>query len=301
MDPQPSEGTISVSRREGIEWDPGTSPHMLPSSSSPSSCSANMEFLLPSWAQTLTKPLVAYRTPFSVLAESSTSLATGWDPLLKLKIRDAVCGHRKSFSSTPENFRISPVVGKDCNNLVSLRNNVVRLWDINAKTEEKRVFLPKRGSNANANALTSAFDVDWDAKRAALGGVDGSLSFVDLECSAFEKSYQMQQAVVQALQFDQNSSTKIALAGQYCYFLIIILMFISTPSFAILYAMDEAVYATIIIEAIGHQLCWSVLFYLVVLGMNQFIGSVSCCRWTRDCHVRMFSFTLGYTNKWQAD
>jgi len=63
------------------------------------------------------------------------------------------------------------------------------------------------------NALTSAFDVDWDAKRAAVGGVDGSLSFIDLERSAFEKSYQMQQAVVQALQFDRNSSTKTALVG----------------------------------------------------------------------------------------
>lgn len=211
MDPQPTEGTISVSRREGIEWDPGTSPHILSSSSS----SENMELLLPSWAQTLAKPLVAYRTPFIASADSSTSFASGWDPLWKLKIRDAVCGDRKCFSSTPENFRLSPVVAKDGNNLVSLRNNVVRLWDTNAKTEVKRVYLPKRSSNANVNALTSAFDVDWDAKRAAMGGVDGSLSFIDLERSAFEKSYQMQQAVVQALQFDRNSSTKTALVGQY--------------------------------------------------------------------------------------
>lgn len=211
MDPQPTEGTISVSRREGIEWDPGTSPHILSSSCS----SENMELLLPSWAQTLAKPLVAYRTPFIVSADSSTSFASGWDPLWKLKIRDAVCGDRKCFSSTPENFRLSPVVAKDGNNLVSLRNDVVRLWDTNAKTEVKRVYLPKRSSNANVNALTSAFDVDWDAKRAAVGGVDGSLSFIDLERSAFEKSYQMQQALVQALQFDRNSSTKTALVGRY--------------------------------------------------------------------------------------
>ena len=214
MDPQPTEGTISVSRREGIEWDPGTSPHILSSSSSSSSSS---ELLLPSWAQTLAKPLVAYRTPFLVSADSSTSFASDrWDPLLKLKIRDAVCGDRKCFSSTPENFRLSPVVvAKDGNNLVSLRNDVVRLWDTNAKTEVKRVYLPKRSSTANVNALTSAFDVDWDAKRAAVGRVDGSLSFIDLERSAFEKSYQMQQAVVQTLQFDRNSATKTALVGQY--------------------------------------------------------------------------------------
>ncbi|KAG0624985.1 hypothetical protein M758_2G018800 [Ceratodon purpureus] len=191
--PSPIESTITVPRRAGIEWD------ALP-------CSLSVDTLLPSWAQSLTQPLVYTAPPLpSCIVTNTSSSSSQWDPLLRLRIRDSVLCDRYPLNQFY--LPVAPVAGKEAS-IISLKDDVVRLWNSEEKTLMKSVHLPK-----GYGGSVSAFDANWESKVAALGSKGGLVSVANLESAVYEQSYQTLQPVVQAISLDKSSLTQTIFTG----------------------------------------------------------------------------------------
>jgi hypothetical protein len=181
--PLPIEARITVPKRAGIEWDE------LP-------CSLDFDALLPSWAQPLCQPLVyTAPPPRSWVVTNTPSSTFEFDPLLRLRMLDSVLCNRCPVNE----FRLplAPVAGKD-SRIATLKNDVVRLWDSEGGSLVKSVHLPK-----GYGGPVSAFDVDWESKVGALGRM------------VYEKSFETQQPVVQAVSLDKSSLARTMFTGQF--------------------------------------------------------------------------------------
>lgn len=192
----PIESFVPVEKREGIEWD------ALPASLS----SFHVDTLLPTWAESLTQPLVYTAPPLSLCVVTNTS-SCEWDPLLKLRIRDSVLCDRYPVNE----FRLpsAPVAVNDAS-IVTLKDDVVRFWDSAKKSLVKSVHMPKGYSSP-----VSAFDADWESKVAVMGRNGGLVSVANLESEVYEKSYQTQQPVVQAVSLDKSTLAETVFTGQF--------------------------------------------------------------------------------------
>lgn len=200
------ERNASVSRREGIEWDSGTPPtsatsgRRMPSFLSPRNSTT---FDMAGHIRSLTTPLASTdllrKVPPSMF---KTSPSTEWDPMLKMRMCDAVLGGSKNF----EVKRLLPLapITRGSENLITLKNAVVRLWDRNDRSVLNSVNLPTEYGSA------SAFDVDWGNQVAAVARVDGSLSVAHLDCAMYEKTFHTQQSMIQSLRFWDTSNTLIS-------------------------------------------------------------------------------------------
>lgn len=193
LEAAPQACSISFPRLEGIEWDAS------PANAFPS-CAVGS--LLPAWAS-----LVVYRA--SPLASRHNSF-TDWDPLLKLRIRDAVLSDGY-FARSDITLPLAPVAIPGSTSGATLKDDVVRVWDCDSKTLMKSVHLLEGGYGARAPV--SAFDVNWESKVAAMSREGGVLSFANLECGVYEKFYQTQQSVVQAIHLDRASSPNTVFTG----------------------------------------------------------------------------------------
>jgi hypothetical protein len=193
--PLPIEARITVPKRAGIEWDE------LP-------CSLDFDALLPSWAQPLCQPLVyTAPPPRSWVVTNTPSSTFEFDPLLRLRMLDSVLCNRCPVNE----FRLplAPVAGKD-SRIATLKNDVVRLWDSEGGSLVKSVHLPK-----GYGGPVSAFDVDWESKVGALGRMGGLVSVANLESAVYEKSFETQQPVVQAVSLDKSSLARTMFTGQF--------------------------------------------------------------------------------------
>ena len=190
--PLPIEGPVTGAKRAGIEWD------ALP-------YSLEFDSLLPSWAQSLTQPLAYTAPPLPSCIVTNTS-SYEFDPLLKLRIRDSILCDR--YPTNDFRLPLTPVAGKDAS-IATVTNDVVRLWNSEEKALVKSVHLPKGYSGP-----VSAFDADWQANVVALGRKGSVVSVANLDCAVYEKSYQTQQPVVQAISLDTSSLAKTVFTGE---------------------------------------------------------------------------------------
>lgn len=193
LEAAPQACSIAFPRLEGIEWDAS------PANAFPS-CAVGS--LLPAWAS----PVVCRASP---LASRHNSF-TDWDPLLKLRIRDAVLSDG-SFARNSITLPLAPVAIPGSTSGATLKDDVVRVWDCDSKTLLKSVHLSEGGYSARAPV--SAFDVNWESKVAAMSKEGGVLAFANLECGVYEECYQTQQSVVQAIHLDRASSRNTVFTG----------------------------------------------------------------------------------------
>lgn len=178
----PCDDVISSSRRVGIVWD----------------------------ASPLVTPAVCRASSLPSRVVKSTSSACDWDPLLKLRVRDAVVsdGRRtRSFSRNEFSLPLVPVAVQG-SGAVTLKDDVVRVWDSESKTLLKSVHLSERCGGA-----VTAFDVNWESKVAAMARKGGLVSIANLEIAAYEECYQTPLPVVQAVHLDRTSSSKTLFTG----------------------------------------------------------------------------------------
>ena len=188
--PQPTESVVSRPTREGIGWD--VSP-----TSSLSSCGVDSDLL-----QSI--------TPSRVVENTSSFGMWEFDPLLRLKVYDAVLSDGRSFFSVKDcTFPSSPVAIQG-SSLVTLKDDVVRVWDIDTKSLTKSVRLSKGGDE-----LVTAFAVNWESEAVGMARKGGLVSIVNLESAAYANCYETQQSVLQAVHFSSNSVPKTMFTGQF--------------------------------------------------------------------------------------
>jgi hypothetical protein len=161
LEPVPTPG--SVPRREGIQWN------------------TNVDSLLPvtpvvCTVPSLPSPVVRNTSPFD------------FDPLLKLRIRDAVVSNGSAYQSLP-----TPVPIQSSDAVTTLKNDVVRVWDSDTRTMTKSVHLEQR------SAVATAFDVNWGSQVTAIARENSALSIANLDTGAYKQCYRTQQPIVQAI------------------------------------------------------------------------------------------------------
>ncbi|KAG0612592.1 hypothetical protein M758_6G040100 [Ceratodon purpureus] len=193
---QPIEVAVSrpIVLREGIVWD--VSP--------PASLSACGESAK---KQSLGNSAVYTAPPLPSRVVKNTSYEE-WDPLLKLKIRDAVVSDGvSSFSVKDFTFPLAPVAIQG-SGIAVLGNDVVRVWDSDTRSLMKCVRLPKRGNDA-----VTAFDVNWGLEALAMTRKGGLVSLVNLESAAHANCYETQQPVWQAVHLSSSPFSNILFTG----------------------------------------------------------------------------------------
>lgn len=191
------EGAISLPRREGIGWDFTSPTNALESSSGVG------------LAKPLAAPFVS-RAPSSPLllraVRNRSASACEWDPLLKLRTRDAVLSDGGSGNFT---VPLAPVAIHGSSSAVAtLKDEVVRVWDTDSKSLLKSVRLLSEG-----DAVATAFDVNWESKLVAMAREGGVIAVANLECGAYEERFQTQQPVVHAIHVDRASLSKTLFTG----------------------------------------------------------------------------------------
>lgn len=156
----------SVPRRQGIHWN------------------TNADLLFPVVAP------VVYNTPSLPSRVVFNTSPYVFDPLLKLRIRDAVVSNGSAhYQSLP-----TPVPIQSSGAVTTLKNDVVRVWDSNSRAVIKSVHLEQR-----AAAIATAFDVNWESQVAAISRENCSLSIANLDSGAYKQCYQTPQQIVQAI------------------------------------------------------------------------------------------------------
>lgn len=180
--------TAPVVKREGVDWD--VSPAFLPS--------RNADYILLFWAQSLTEPF-ACTAPPSLSCTVSKPSSYEWDPLLKLRIRDAVFSDRHPVYQLGETGSLIRT---------SRANDVVRLWDSKTESTLKMLHLPNRFSG-----VITVFDVNWEPKVAVLGNVGGLVCIANLVCPTFEKIYQTYHSVMQCVHLDRSEASNTLFTG----------------------------------------------------------------------------------------
>lgn len=195
---QPNDAeTSESSRREGIRRDAFPTVY-------------GVDSLLPVWMQPISRPLVCTDTPSPTTAVKNTVFSHEWDPLWKLRVRDAVVRGAKKSSSVSE-FWSSPLtpVSTKGSSLVTLRDDVVRIWDSETKCLVKSLHLSKGCGGAN---MVTGFDADLVSKVAAVSRKNGTFSIVNLEVSTEEKCCETNQSV-QAIHLDRGTLPKTIFTG----------------------------------------------------------------------------------------
>lgn len=165
LEPVPTPG--SVPRREGIHWN------------------TNADFLFP-----VVTPVV-YNTPSLPSRVVLNTSPYDFDPLLKLRIRDAVV----SNGSAHYQSLATPVPIQSSGAVTTLKNDVVRVWDSNSRALTKSVHLEQRA----AAAIATAFDVNWESQVAAISRDNSSFSIASLDSGAYKQCYQTPHPIVQAI------------------------------------------------------------------------------------------------------
>ena len=201
---QPIEVAVSrpIVLREGIVWD-------VSSPASPSGCGVDAG--LSARAQSLGNSAVSTAPPLPSRVVKNTSYEE-WDPLLKLKIRDAVVSDGvSSFSVKDFTFPLAPVAIQG-SGIAVLGNDVVRVWDSDTRSLMKCVRLPK------GNDAVTAFDVNWGLEALAMTRKGGLVSLVNLESAAHANCYETQQPVWQAVHLNSSPFSNILFTGQFSAF-----------------------------------------------------------------------------------
>lgn len=196
--PQPTDAKFAESPwREGIDPDF-------------SQTSRGADSPLSLWAQSLTTPLVGVAPPPPATIVKNVDSSCEWDPLWKLRIRDAVVRDTRKYSpsGTFKTLPRAPVATQD-DSIVTLKEDVVRLWNSEARCLVKSVHLPNCNSGDD---LVTAFDADWESKVAVAGRKGGRLLLTKLEGPFYEKCYETN-LNVQALHLDRSSSLKTIYTG----------------------------------------------------------------------------------------